>query len=146
MSYDRLKLALLKRYDFTNFGYRKRFREAKLEGQESPGQFMMRLKTYFTKGVELLQVEKSFGGAVELMMRQQFTNACSKDWSVYLNERSPKTLDELVILAKQYLMAHDKKLSSKDVIYEGIWKRKKSRKFSCSSALLPVRRRRAPSY
>ena len=47
-------------------------------------------------------MEKSFDGSVELMVRQQFTNACSKDLSVYLNERSPKTLDELAILAEQY--------------------------------------------
>ena len=33
-----------------------------------------------------------------------------------MNERSPKTLDDLVILAEQYLMAHDKKLSSKNVM------------------------------
>ena len=37
MSYDRLKLVSLKRCDFTEFGYRKRFREAKPVGQESPG-------------------------------------------------------------------------------------------------------------
>ena len=46
------------------------------------------------------------------MVREQFTNACSKELSVYLNERSPKTLDELVTWAEQYLMAHNKKLSS----------------------------------
>ena len=45
-------------------------------------------------------MEKSFDGAVELMVREQFTNACSKDLSVYLNERSTKTLNELVILAE----------------------------------------------
>ena len=49
MSCDRLKLALLKRYDSTEFGYRKRFRKAKPESQESPGQFMVRLNNYFTK-------------------------------------------------------------------------------------------------
>ena len=76
---------------------------------------MVRLKNYFTKWVELSEVEKSFDGAVELMVREQFANACSQDLSVYLNEKSPKTLDELVILAEQYLMAHDK-LSSKDVM------------------------------
>ena len=48
-------------------------------------------------------MEKSFDGAVELMVREQFTNARSKDLSVYLNDKSPKTLDELVILAEQYL-------------------------------------------
>ena len=31
---------------------------------------------------------------------------------MYLIERSPKTLDELVTWAEQYLMAHNKKLSS----------------------------------
>ena len=61
-------------------------------------------------------MEKPFVGAVELMVREQFTNACSKDLSVYLNERSPKTLDVLAILAEQFLMAHDKKLSSKDMM------------------------------
>ena len=40
MDYERLKLALLKRYDFTEFGYR-RFRDAKPDGQESPGQFIV---------------------------------------------------------------------------------------------------------
>ena len=46
------------------------------------------------------------------MVREQFTNACPKELSVYLNERSPKTLDELVKWAEQYLMAHNNKLSS----------------------------------
>ena len=32
MDYERLKLALLKRYDFTEFGYLRRFRDAKPEG------------------------------------------------------------------------------------------------------------------
>ena len=61
-------------------------------------------------------MEKSFDGAVKLMVREPFINACSKDLSVYLNERSPKTLDKLVVLADQHQMAHDKKLSSKDVM------------------------------
>ena len=116
MSDDRLKLALMKRYDDTEFKYRNRFCDAKPEGGESPCQFMVRRKNYFTKWVELPKVEKSFDGAMELIIHEQFTEACPKDLSVYLNERRPKTLDELVILAEQYPMAHDKKLSSKDVM------------------------------
>ena len=49
MSYDRFQLALLKCYDSTEFGYCKRFCEAKPESQESPSHFMVRLKNYFTK-------------------------------------------------------------------------------------------------
>ena len=35
---------------------------------------------------------------------------------MYLKERSPKTLDELATWADQYLMAHNKKLCSKNAI------------------------------
>ena len=47
-----------------------------------------------------------------MVIRKQFTNACPKELSVYLNERSPKTFDDLVTWTEQYLMAHNKKLSS----------------------------------
>ena len=83
------------------------------------GQFIVRLKNYFTKWEKLAKVEESFDEVLELMVREQFTNVCSKELSVYLNERSPKTLDELATWAEQYLMAHNKKLSSKNAIGRG---------------------------
>ena len=46
-------------------------------------------------------------------MREQFTNSCPKDVSVFLKERSPKDLEELAKLAEQYLNAHGRKLSTK---------------------------------
>ena len=49
MDYERLKVALLERYDFTERGYREKFREARLEGHKTPSQFIFRLKNYFTK-------------------------------------------------------------------------------------------------
>ena len=48
MDYERLKVALLEKYDFTERGYRENFREARPEGHESPSQFIFRLKNYFT--------------------------------------------------------------------------------------------------
>ena len=112
MDFEHLKLALVKRYDFTELGYQRRFCDAKPEGQESPGQFIVRLKNYLIKWVKLAKVEESFDGVVELMVQEQFTNACPREVSVYLNERSPKTLDELVTWSDQHLVAHNKKLSS----------------------------------
>ena len=46
-------------------------------------------------------------------MREQFTNSCPKDVSVFLKERSLKDLEKLAKLAKQYLNAHGKKLFTK---------------------------------
>ena len=112
-NYDKLQKALLQRYDFTERGYRERFRGAKPEGQESPSQFIVRISNYFDKWVELAGGDKTFKGVSELMVREQFANFCPKDVSVFLKERSPKDLEELAKLAEQYLNAHEKKLSTK---------------------------------
>ena len=79
MDYERLKVALLEKYDFTERGYREKFRETRPEGHESPSQFIFRLKNYFTKWVELAEVEQIFKGVVDLIVREQFTSSCSKD-------------------------------------------------------------------
>ena len=47
--YDKLKKALLTRYNYTEDGYRKRFREAMPETEETPDQFVIRLKNYLAK-------------------------------------------------------------------------------------------------
>ena len=50
---DKLKKALLTRYNFTKDGCRKRFREVKPETEETPDQFVIRLKNYLAKWLEL---------------------------------------------------------------------------------------------
>ena len=56
-NYERFKLALLKRYDFTELRHHRRFRDAKPERQESPGQFAVQLKNYLNKWVKLAKVK-----------------------------------------------------------------------------------------
>ena len=113
--YDNLQKAVLQRYDFTEQGYSERFRGAKPEGQESPSQFIVRISNYFDKWVELAGGDKTFKGVSQLMVREQFTNSCPKDESVFLKQRSPKYLEEMAKLAKlqAYINAHGKKLSTK---------------------------------
>ena len=111
LDYDRLERALLQRYDFTEQGYRERFRGVKPEGQESPSQFIVRIRNYFSKWVDLAGVEKSFEGVSELMVKEQFP----KDVSVFLKEKSPENLEELAKLAEQYLTGHNKTLSTKTI-------------------------------
>ena len=116
MDYERLKVVLLEIYDFTERGYREKFGKARPEGHESPSQFIFRLKNYFTKWVELAEVEQTFVGVVDLIAHEQFTSSCSKDLSIWLKQSNPKTVDELPRLADQYLAARNQKLSSKEVI------------------------------
>ena len=113
--YDRLKEALLKRYELTEDGYRVKFSNSKPEAGESPEQFGTRLQTYITRWVELSKTEKTYEGLQNLFVKEQFYKACFKELAVYLREKAPEELDEMYKLADQYLVAHNKKLESGNI-------------------------------
>ena len=123
--YDKLKKALLTRYNYTEDGYRKRFREATPETEETPDQFVIRLKNYLAKWLELSgSSPQNFNALVDLIVKEQFinttnvknmhlhrdSNACSEDLAMYLLERGPKDLVELTTCAQKYLIAHKEQL------------------------------------
>ena len=109
--YDKLKKALLTRYNYTEDGYRKRFREATPETEETPDQFVIRLKNYLAKWLELSgSSPQNFDALVDLIVKEQFINACSEDLAMYLLERGPKDLVELTTWAQKYLIAHKEQL------------------------------------
>ena len=88
--YDKLKIALLTRYNYTEDGYRKGFRKIKQETEETPDQFVISLKNYLAKWLELS--ESSYGdfqAIVDFIVNEKFINACN------LLERGPKDLVEL---------------------------------------------------
>ena len=109
--YDKLKKALLTRYNYPEDGCRKRFREATPETEETPDQFVIRLKNYLAKWLELSgSSPQNFDALVDLIVKEQFINACSEDLAMYLLERGPKDLVELTTWAQKYLIAHKEQL------------------------------------
>ena len=90
--YDKLKKALLTRYNYTEDGYRKRFREVKPETEETPDQFVICLKNYLAKWLELSGSSSGdFEAIVDLILKEAFINACSEEIAVHLLERGPNT-------------------------------------------------------
>ena len=77
-----------------------KLRNAKPEKQESPGQLIVRIRTYFNKWVKLSEVEKTFEGMKEMMVQKQFTNSCPRDVSIFRKPRKPKNLEELAQIAE----------------------------------------------
>ena len=117
--YDKLKKALLTRYNYTEDGYRKRFREATPETEETPDQFVIRLKNYLAKWLELSGSSPlNFDALVDLIVKEQFINACSEDLAMYLLERGPKDLVELTTWAQKYLIAHKEQLGKNKAIVQ----------------------------
>ena len=91
--YDKLKKALLNRYNFTEDGYRRssEVSEVKPETEETL------LKNY-------LHIAKWL---------QLFINACSEELAVYLIEGEPKELVELTTCPQQYLIAQKQQLGAR---------------------------------
>ncbi|CAH3117521.1 unnamed protein product, partial [Porites lobata] len=68
--YDRVKLALMQRYDLTEDGYRRKFRASEPEVDESPEQFIVRLDRYLSRWLELSNTERSFEGLKDLIVKE----------------------------------------------------------------------------
>ncbi len=74
--YDGLKaiklLLLLKRYQLTQEGFRRKFREEKQETDETVLQFVARLRRYLERWIQLADVQTTFEGLQDLMLREQY--------------------------------------------------------------------------
>ena len=97
--YDKVKIALMKRYDLTEEGYRRKFRVSKPEVDESPEQFIVRLDRYLLRWLELSETGQTFDGLKDLIVKEQFIDSCPKDLAIHLRERAPETLAKIAKIA-----------------------------------------------
>ena len=67
--YDKVKIALMKRYDLTEDGYRRKFRASKPKVDESPEQFIVRLDRYLLQWLELSDTARTFEGLKDLIVK-----------------------------------------------------------------------------
>ena len=54
----------------------------------------------------LADVEQSFNGLMDLMVKEQYLESCPMQLAIFRRERKPKVLNVLAALADQYLDAH----------------------------------------
>ena len=101
------------RYQLTEEGFKKRYRESDPEEGETPDQFYARIDGYLDRWVELSGTEKSYQGLKELINKEQFISRCPQDLAIYLKEVAPQDHDEMTKHAQQYLSAHGKQLARK---------------------------------
>ena len=87
MNYDKLKLALLRRIQMTEEGYKLKLRTSRPEKSEAPSQFAARLASYLDNWVKMANVSKTYDDLRDLLLREQFVVSCCKDLAVFLKER-----------------------------------------------------------
>ncbi|XP_064649953.1 uncharacterized protein LOC135501648 [Lineus longissimus] len=105
LDFAKLKAALLIRFELTVEGFRKRFRTYKPEMGETFLQFSSRLKNYLMRWIEMSKTEKTFGGIIDLLLRDQLLNISGPELRLYLKERAPDSVKRLTDLADQYVEA-----------------------------------------
>ncbi|KAI8517611.1 hypothetical protein Bbelb_036280 [Branchiostoma belcheri] len=109
--YDKVKEAILKRYELTEDGFRKKFRSEIPQEGEGPDQYIVRLSSYLNRWIELSGTSKTFEGVCDLIIQEQFLDLCPTDLAIHLRERKPTSLEELGKMSDQYLTAHETSLA-----------------------------------
>ena len=102
LNYDKLKVALLKRYESTEEGFKRKYKKCRPENGETFQQFTTRMKSYFTRWIDMASIEKSYEGLQDLILREQLTFICNRDLELFLREREPNSLEQASKLADQY--------------------------------------------
>ena len=93
--YEKLKDALLKNFDMTERGFRKKFRNDRPERSETFIQFGSRLRSYLDKWINMAKIENTFEAICDFMARDQFLESCSRELYVHLKLKMFKNLDDM---------------------------------------------------
>ena len=112
LDYTHLKEALLFKYQLTKEGFRDKFKQEKPKYDETPSQFVLRIGGYLDRWIELAKIEKRYEDLREMILKEQFLSSCDKELHVYLDEHNKEDLNALTELAKTYLAAHGRNLST----------------------------------
>ena len=141
MDYDKLKCALLQRYQLTEEGFKRKYRKCRPETGETFQQFSARLKSYFTRWIDMSGIPKTFEGLQDLMLRDQFTFICNRELELFLREREPTSLEQASKLADSY-----KEARYVDIVnFTFKNDRGRSRSNSASRSRSPVKRDQIPN-
>ena len=101
-NYEYLKTALLQRYDLSEKSFKHKFRGSKPESGESFIQCNTRLRSYFSRCIELSELRKDFDSLFDFILRDQFLFVCNTDLRTFLAEKRCKTSGEVAQMAEWY--------------------------------------------
>lgn len=111
-NYNKVKRAILKRYELTSEAYRKKFRTSKRMDDETFAEWAVRMTRYLSQWIEsedlggVNENEDGNNALKDLFIREQLLENSPLDLRVWLKERKLKTVKEMVELGDQYLVSH----------------------------------------
>lgn len=103
MNYNRVKRAVLQKFEISTETYRRRFRSTELGEEESPRELQVRLKELYYKWMDpKTKTKEEIGDTIVL---EQFLRILSPELHTWIKERDPKTSKEAADMAEAFLAA-----------------------------------------
>src|SRR6218665_1224987 len=100
--YYKLNEELLKRFGLTEGGYRKKFKGAMRDKDETVPQFGERLKRYLDKWLQMSGFEVDYDGLRSLILRDQFLVKCDDEVRCFLKQKGKLDLEETLTQAQYF--------------------------------------------
>ncbi|XP_063597903.1 uncharacterized protein LOC134774421 [Penaeus indicus] len=106
LNYTQLREALLKTYSVDAESYRRKFRESKVNDNETYVQLIARMEQYLNNWLSLSSIEGSYSKLCEFLIKDQLLSNCPSDLRVFLKEREFDSTLELAQAADRFRSAH----------------------------------------
>jgi hypothetical protein len=102
--YEKLKKAILTAYELCPEVYRKRFRSSRKLATETHADFAFKLTQAFKRWLNGVKTWNNVEQLRETFLMEQFMESIPTELKLWLNDRDPKTLDEMSRLADQFVV------------------------------------------
>ncbi|KAF7642819.1 hypothetical protein LDENG_00250170 [Lucifuga dentata] len=106
LEYDKVKTAILRKYDINPGTCRQRFRSLDAEPGESPKELYVRLKELYGKWIQ--PKGKAIQDIVEIIILEQYLRLLSPELQVWIREHGPLSAAEAATLADVFVAARKK--------------------------------------
>ena len=111
--YDEVKDTFMRKFSFTEEGFRRELFCTKMGEDESPAQFMTRLDRLCQRWVKAMKIEMTFDGLRHLIVREEFFKRCHDDLVAYMRDKSELDIWKVATTAQHYLDSYGGLLSTK---------------------------------
>ena len=109
-----MKEKLLRHYGSTEENYRKKFVEKTLAREEDPKSFFDSLTNALDKWLKCAKVEQSYEELRNFIIRDKAIHSLDKNLKAFIQERSPRNINEIVELIRNFKLAHPMAPTSKE--------------------------------
>ena len=116
-TYEKTKVALLRRFNLTHNEYTKKFFLASPNRDENIIGYSHRLGNYFDMWISLSNTKKDYENLKYVLIRHIIISSCNSKLGEFLLEREPNSIEALQKESEKYLNAHGGETICEEIIF-----------------------------